>query len=527
MLREMDDPASGDITVVLDATAALVVGRGATDQLRARRAGGRLGSRLRPRGGPRRQSAGARRPLAARSPLARLDGHRELLDTLARATPNAERRCSARCGGCARTAARWRARTILASWPSHSTASSCAPSSRCTGGLAGVGRPRGRRLVRRPRRAGGAARAALAAPATAAATATAPSLLLALAAAGVLCLTLRHDDDLRPALSFDRLSAASPRSADEALGQAPVPGLFPGARRGRGAQPSRGSERPSMAPLLVWRRSGRARRRSRPLRPPRLAGRPRPAAGRRLPGAARPEPLPARLHGLGAQYDFYLAQLRAGAHAYVDPHVPLPPGRHRRLKLLLALIVYIATGLASFAALSLRRPLPAIVVFLVLLGFSLTVDGTGSVVLLPLAFLFLAGCLLALSRSLQRGRGAPAGVVAGAGVAALAALLALVLLGATPVAAGKPWRDWSAWGPFGSGPVARRLRLDAQLPEPSRPQDQRHRPDRRVAARLVLARQRPRDLQRQGLARQRLPDPSARRRGRRRARHLRRAGRRS
>jgi protein-glutamine gamma-glutamyltransferase len=160
-------------------------------------------------------------------------------------------------------------------------------------------------------------------------------------------------------------------------------------------------------------------------------------------------PLPAHLHGLGAQYGFYTAQVSAGAHAYLAHTLPLQLADSGQLKLLLALVAYVATGLSSFVALSLRRPLPAIVVFLVLLGYSLTVDGAGSVIVLPLAFLVLAGCLLTLSRSLQRGRGAPSGVAAGAGVAALAALLALVLLGATPVAAGKPWRDWSTWGPLG------------------------------------------------------------------------------
>ena len=163
-------------------------------------------------------------------------------------------------------------------------------------------------------------------------------------------------------------------------------------------------------------------------------------------------PLPAGAHGLGGQYGFYLGQLRAGAHDYAERTFPFQLAGVDQLKLLLALAVYGTTGLASFVALSLRRPLPAIVVFLAMLGFSLTVDGAGSVIMLPLAFLFLAGCLLALSRSLERSRGAPTGVAAGAGVAVLAALLALMLLGATPVAASKPWQDWSAWGPLGHSP---------------------------------------------------------------------------
>jgi transglutaminase-like putative cysteine protease len=176
-------------------------------------------------------------------------------------------------------------------------------------------------------------------------------------------------------------------------------------------------------------------------------------------------PLPAGAHGLGGQYGFYLAQLRTGAHDYAERTFPFQLAGAGQLKLLLTLAVYGATGLASFAALSLRRPLPAIVVFLAMLGFSLTVDGAGSVIVLPLAFLFLAGCLLALSRSLDRGRGAPTGVAAGAGVAVLAALLALLLLGATPVAASKPWQDWSAWGPLGHSPS--HLTFDWMLNFPS------------------------------------------------------------
>jgi transglutaminase-like putative cysteine protease len=224
--------------------------------------------------------------------------------------------------------------------------------------------------------------------------------------------------------------------------------------------------RPSIAVLLVWAALAAT-----------LAGavglidrRAWPAALVLLPAGAyllmrAQAPLPAGAHGLGGQYGFYLAQLRAGAHGYTERTFPFQLAGAGQLKLLLALAVYGATGLASFVALSLRRPLPAIVVFLALLGFSLTVDGAGSVIVLPLAFLFLAGCLLALSRSLERGRGAPTGVAAGAGVAVLAALLALLLLGATPVAASKPWQDWSAWGPLRHSPS--RLTFNWMLNFPS------------------------------------------------------------
>ena len=175
-------------------------------------------------------------------------------------------------------------------------------------------------------------------------------------------------------------------------------------------------------------------------------------------------PLPAHTHASG-ELTFYLRQLRAGAHAYSIRTLPLDLAGAAGLKLLLVVAVYAATGLAALLAVGLRRPLPAIVVLLIVLGFSLTVDGAGSVVIVPLAFLFLTGCLLALSRSVQRARGAPTGVVAGAAVAVAATCAALFLLVATPVAASKPWQDWSSWGPV--GPATSRLGFNWMLNFPS------------------------------------------------------------
>jgi len=176
-------------------------------------------------------------------------------------------------------------------------------------------------------------------------------------------------------------------------------------------------------------------------------------------------PVPAHTRGLGAHYDFYARQLRAAGHAYVVHTMPFDLTGAAGLRLLLALVVYGATGLAAFVALSLRKALPAVVVFLVLLGFGLTVDGAGRVVLLPLSFLVLAGCLLTLSRSLERRRWSTAGITAGAATAAIAALLALVLLAATPVASGRPWQNWGAWGL--GGPSSSRLTFDWMLNFPS------------------------------------------------------------
>ena len=220
--------------------------------------------------------------------------------------------------------------------------------------------------------------------------------------------------------------------------------------------------RPSVASLLVWSALAAA-----------LAGAPGlihrrawPAALVLLPLGAYlvlrvQAPVPARVHGLGGQYGFYLGQLRSAGHAYATHTFPFDLADAVSLKLLLALIVYGATGLASLAALSLRKALPAVAIFLVLLGFGLTVDGPGRVVLLPLMFLLLTVCLLTLSRSLGRRRWAPAGVAAGAVTAVVASLLALLLLATTPVASGRPWQDWSTWGVSGEG--SSRLAFDWML----------------------------------------------------------------
>jgi transglutaminase-like putative cysteine protease len=224
--------------------------------------------------------------------------------------------------------------------------------------------------------------------------------------------------------------------------------------------------RPSIAALLVWAALAGA-----------LAGAPGliqrrawPAALVLLPMGAylvlrAQVPIPAGDHGLGGQYSFYLGQLRSAAEAYSTHTFPFDLAGSAALKLLLSLVIYSFTGLASFVALSLRRALPAVVIFLVLLGFSLTVDGAGKVVVLPLVFLLLAGCLLTLSRSLERRRWASAGVTAGAATAVTASLLALFLLAATPVAASKPWQDWSTWGPIGQS--SSRLAFNWMLNFPS------------------------------------------------------------
>jgi len=157
-------------------------------------------------------------------------------------------------------------------------------------------------------------------------------------------------------------------------------------------------------------------------------------------------PAPADVNGVGGQLAFYLEQLQAGGHAYAADKFPLEVVAKADVRLVLSLVMYAAVWLATFLALSLRRPLPAIVVLLVLLGCGFTTDGAARNVWATLAFLLLAGSMLVLARSLQRERWRSSDVAAGAITATIAAVIALSIIGATSVEAGHPLRDWRTWG---------------------------------------------------------------------------------
>jgi len=161
-------------------------------------------------------------------------------------------------------------------------------------------------------------------------------------------------------------------------------------------------------------------------------------------------PMPSHVHGVGEQVGFYLEQLRSGARTYARDDFPLDFAVETDVRILVSLVVYVALGLAAFMALSLRKALPAIVIVLVLLGFGFTTDGAARSVWAPLTFLLLAGCMLVLSRSLQRERWRATDALAGAVTAMIAALFALSLLSATSVAASQPWQDWRTWGLVGT-----------------------------------------------------------------------------
>ena len=175
-------------------------------------------------------------------------------------------------------------------------------------------------------------------------------------------------------------------------------------------------------------------------------------------------PVPTQTSGAGAHLAFYAGQVRAGAVAYARDVFPLDVAGDAGLRLLLSLVVYATVGAAAFLALSLRRPLPAIVILLALAGFGFTVDESARDPWAALAFVLLAGGMLAVSRSLKRERLRTTDALAGGVTAVLAAVLALSILGTTTVAAGRPLRDWRQWDILGAGTAHFRFDLMQNYP---------------------------------------------------------------
>ena len=157
-------------------------------------------------------------------------------------------------------------------------------------------------------------------------------------------------------------------------------------------------------------------------------------------------PVPPGVHDLEAQVAFYYGRLASGMSDLAAQGLPAELDREPGAGTLLSLAVYGATSVCAFFALTLRRPLPGIVIALVMVGLGMTVDSAQRVVWLPLAFAVLAGCLLALSRSLSRRRWSADDGAAGAAATVAAALIALLLLGVTSASAGEPWVDWHTLG---------------------------------------------------------------------------------
>ena len=160
--------------------------------------------------------------------------------------------------------------------------------------------------------------------------------------------------------------------------------------------------------------------------------------------------LPADTSGVNAQVAFYAGSIADGATVYARQHFPLDPGGPD-LRLLLSLFVYGVTGAAAFFALSLRRPLPGVIILLCLAGFGFTIDEAARDPWSALAFVLLAGGLLALAHPEPRVHVRLADALAGGATAVVAAVLALSVLGATTVEAGRPLQDWRTWDITGPG----------------------------------------------------------------------------
>ncbi len=161
-------------------------------------------------------------------------------------------------------------------------------------------------------------------------------------------------------------------------------------------------------------------------------------------------PLPEDVAGVRAQLAFYAGGIADGARLYARQHFPLDPGSPD-LRLLLSLSVYGVTGAAAFLALSLRRPLPGVIILLCLAGFGFTIDEAARDPWSALAFVLLAGGLLALAHPEPHVHVRLADALAGGATAIVAAVLALSVLGATTVEAGRPLQDWRTWDITGPG----------------------------------------------------------------------------
>jgi transglutaminase-like putative cysteine protease len=156
-------------------------------------------------------------------------------------------------------------------------------------------------------------------------------------------------------------------------------------------------------------------------------------------------PVPALVEGVSAQYHYYLEQLNQGLIDYKSSTFPLLVWESSELQLAVAFVVYWLMAAAAFSAVALRRPLPAVALVLVLLGFTMTVDTSARALWPAFLFLVLAACLFVLSRSLDRSAWRLRDAVTGALVGAAGGGLALLLLAAAPSTASAAWYDWHTW----------------------------------------------------------------------------------
>ncbi|MBC7293577.1 MAG: hypothetical protein H5T84_05680, partial [Thermoleophilia bacterium] len=161
-------------------------------------------------------------------------------------------------------------------------------------------------------------------------------------------------------------------------------------------------------------------------------------------------PLPAGVQGAAAQAHFYWEALATGASQYLDKFFPLNLSDAPELALLLALALYLFTWLAAFLALSLRQAVAGVALFLVPLGFGLTVGAGARAVPSVVGYIAAATILLALARRIQDPQARPRHLLSrlliGGALGLTASGLSLLLLTLAPGAAAAPWQDWRVWG---------------------------------------------------------------------------------
>lgn len=156
-------------------------------------------------------------------------------------------------------------------------------------------------------------------------------------------------------------------------------------------------------------------------------------------------PAPPDVEGLAAHLRFYGQQYDAAVTHFATHGVPLDPEAARHLRTLLGLIVYGVVWVAAVAALGLRRPVAAIVLLAVPLGFGLTIDGEARALRSPVMFLLFAACLLLTLRAVGRRRWTVRDWANGLAVAAAAIVCAVWATGSTSLSASPAWQDWRAW----------------------------------------------------------------------------------
>jgi transglutaminase-like putative cysteine protease len=156
-------------------------------------------------------------------------------------------------------------------------------------------------------------------------------------------------------------------------------------------------------------------------------------------------PAPHDVEGARAHLAHYGTQFGEGIDTWATHRFPVDLLAVPGLKALVSLVVYGVAWLAAVAAFGLRRPVLALVMLLVPLGFGLTVDGRPRTLGVPLAFLLFGAGLLLATRALARRSWSANATAMGLGAAVAVAVAAVWLVDATSLGEQPPWRDWRTW----------------------------------------------------------------------------------